>query len=165
MTQVDLERADNIIKNKEFRKLAEHIAHLETDRIFCRHGMDHCLDVARIAVIMAADDGIDMPRDIIYAAALLHDIGRGEQYEKGTEHEAAGAELAVPILRESGYTDEETALITEAIKQHGNISVKDDRDLNGLLYRADKASRKCYMCDAISQCHKAPDKRVMGILY
>ncbi|MBR5116368.1 MAG: glycogen/starch/alpha-glucan phosphorylase, partial [Lachnospiraceae bacterium] len=83
----------------------------------------------------------------------------------GREHEAAGAELAVHILRDSGYTDEETALITEAIRQHGNASVKEDSDLNGLLYRADKSSRKCYMCDAISQCHKTPDKRVMEILY
>ena len=45
--------------------------------------MDHFLDVARIATLMAADEGLARDRDLLYAAALLHDIGRVEQYKRG----------------------------------------------------------------------------------
>ncbi len=160
-----MDRVDRIKDNIEYRERVAGIEELEKDRIFCRHGMDHFLDVARIAALMAADEGLAYDRDVIYAAALLHDIGRPEQYEDGTEHELASAAVAPYILEECGYNEEEIELIVTAIINHGNEAVKDDKDLTGLLYRADKASRKCYMCKATDECHKSEDKRVMHIRY
>lgn len=160
-----MQRVNNILKNKVYDELLTHIEELETDRIFCRHNMDHFLDVARIAVIMNEEEGLGIPKDIIYAAALLHDIGRGEQYEKGIEHEIASADIAPGILRKCGYSDGETDSIVEAIRRHGNEDVKDQADLTGILYRADKASRKCYRCGVIDKCHKKREKLVMEIRY
>ncbi len=160
-----MERVNRIIGNSRFTELAAQIDELESDRIFCRHGMDHLLDVARIAVIMAGEDNLTIGRDIIYAAALLHDIGRGQQYINGTEHELASAAIAPYILEECGYSAEETDEIVEAIINHGNEAVKDEKNLTGILYRADKASRKCFMCEAADMCHKSPEKRVMHIAY
>ena len=160
-----MERVNRIIVNSRFIELAAQIDELESDRIFCRHGMDHLLDVARIAVIMAGEDNLTIGRDIIYAAALLHDIGRGQQYINGTEHELASAAIAPYILEECGYSAEETDEIVEAIINHGNEAVKDEKNLTGILYRADKASRKCFMCEASDMCHKSPEKRVMHIAY
>ena len=160
-----MQRVNRILENAEYRKLVGRIAQLETDRIFCRHDMDHFLDVARIAALIAEDDHIAVKRDMIYAAALLHDIGRVRQYEDGTEHETAGAETAAAILSACGYSEEETALITGAIASHGDEGVRGQKNLNGLLYRADKISRKCYMCAARDKCHKSADKLIMEIVY
>ena len=160
-----MNRVNSILKNEEYRRYVAQIDELESDRIFCHHDMDHFLDVARIGVIMADDEGIDIARSVIYAAALLHDIGRGEQYKDGTEHELASAAIAPFILEACGYNEEETDMIVTAIINHGNASVADSKDLTGILYRADKASRKCFMCDAIDKCHKSPEKLVMEIKY
>lgn len=160
-----MDRVNKILKNDGFIRLVEEIEQLEKDRIFCHHDMDHFLDVARIAVIMAADDGLNCKREVIYAAALLHDIGRAEQYRNNTPHEEASAAIAPSILAKCGFTQEEISVITEAIRWHGSETVMNNADLTGLLYRADKASRKCYRCGAIGMCHKKPEKRVMSIKY
>ena len=52
----------------------------EADRRFCRHSMVHFLDVARIGTIIALEEGLKINREWIYAAALLHDCGKHEQY-------------------------------------------------------------------------------------
>ncbi|MCR5672126.1 MAG: HD domain-containing protein [Lachnospiraceae bacterium] len=159
-----MERVDNILHNRQFRELLDEIEKLEIDRIFCRHNMDHYVDVARLMVILAADEGISLERDIMYAAALLHDIGRRKQYTEGVRHEIASAGIAPSILRECGYSFKEVDMITEAITQHGNEEIKDCRDLKGILYRADKLSRKCYLCKAFDKCHKDPEKKVMSVI-
>ncbi len=158
-------RINAILKNDEYRKNAELTRELEKDRIYCRHGVDHCLDVARIAALIAADEDYDVSRELIYAAAILHDIGRAEQYARGVQHELAGAEIAGPILTECGFTEEERQEITEAIAYHGDESVKDKKNLSGLIYRADKMSRRCFDCDAAGSCHKSAEKLIMEICY
>ena len=72
--QTEMDRVDRIIYNDEYRRLMETVRNKETDRIFCRHGLEHCLDVARIAYIMNIEQGYAIDREIIYAAALLHDV-------------------------------------------------------------------------------------------
>ena len=57
------------------------------------------MDVARIAYILSADRAYAVSKEIIYAAALLHDIGKWKQYEDGTPHEKASADLAEQILQ------------------------------------------------------------------
>lgn len=80
---------------------------LEADRRFCRHGMQHLIDTARLAYLFALESSADLPKDVIYAAALLHDIGRAEQYRNGTPHDVAGCAAAEPILAECGFAEEE----------------------------------------------------------
>ncbi len=161
----ELKLANRILKNERYLKIVEHIKELESDRIFCRHDIEHFLDVARIAAMMDNDHNTGISRDLIYSAALLHDIGRAKQYETGIAHEAAGIPIAEEILHECGAKESDIGLITDAIREHGNEAVKNENNLRGLLYRADKASRKCFSCDAAGSCHKAPPKRVMEIMY
>ncbi len=160
-----MQRVDNILNNKMFRDKVAKIEELEKDRIFCRHDMDHFLDVARIAALIASDEGFTEDREMIYAAALLHDIGRDEQYVNGTPHEKASAGLAPEILRDCAFDEEEIKVIVKAIADHGDESVREQKDLSGLIYRADKMSRKCYMCTVVDRCHKSPEKLVMNIKY
>lgn len=143
------ERYNRIVRNIEFSRLLDSIEELERDRIYCRHGLTHLLDVARIAYIMVLEDGLEYSRELIYAAALLHDIGRAEEYRGNGSHDEAGAVIAEDILRDSGYSEEETALITTAIRGHGE---DDSTGLGALLHRADRASRMCFRCKASDTC-------------
>lgn len=158
-----MDKVNKIINNIKYCEYIKRIETAEIDRIYCRHNMDHFMDVARIAVIIANDEDILLEREHIYAAALLHDIGRFVQYENGTAHEEASAQLAVDILEECGFNKAERDLIIEAIREHGNSDIMWDRNLTGCIYRADKLSRKCYCCTASATCHKAADKRNLVI--
>lgn len=148
-----MERVNRILRHEAFRKHLRKNEAAEEDRIFCRHNMGHFLDVARIAMIFNLQEDLKIPQDMIYGAALLHDIGRHEQYAVGTPHEMASARIAPVILEDCGYMPEEIREIVEAIALHRNIETAQRADLAGILYRADKASRACYACKASEQCN------------
>ena len=160
-----MDRVNRILDNDIYKEHIRKIEELEIDRIYCHHDMTHFLDLARIATILAFEENLPIERDIIYAAALLHDIGRDVQYLTGEEHELASYEIAPAILKSSGYTIKETELIVEAIRHHGNEEVMTRNDLTGIIYRADKLSRKCFCCNAADSCHKRIDKRNYIIRY
>lgn len=75
-------RVKAILKHKTYRKYYDQIEKIEKDRIFCRHQMPHLLDVARIAYITNLERNLGYDREVIYAAAILHDIGKSFQYEE-----------------------------------------------------------------------------------
>lgn len=160
-----MERVNEIIKNKEFNDRLYDIRKAEKGRVFCLHNMNHFLDVARIAALICEDENIRIDRELIYAAALLHDIGRAVQYREGVPHEEASADIAKYILLDCRFTRSETAVIIDAIAQHGNEEVKTQKNLTGVIYRADKLSRKCFSCSAINECHKSIDKKNMWVFY
>ncbi len=153
-------RYQKILKHTQFITAVRDIEKKEERRIFCRHGSDHLFDVARIAYILALEEQADISKDMIYATALLHDIGRGEEYENGTSHNVAGAQKAEVILKDCGYTQAETNEITLAIRTHGHDGYPEGAsDLQRLLCTADKLSRLCFNCKAYKECNWAADKR------
>lgn len=140
------------------------IAEAEKDRIFCLHNLQHFLDVARLAYIMALERKINMEKEIIYAAALVHDIGRWKQYEDGVDHAVASAQLANDLLRDCEFEEKERVVILDAIRKHS--SNKDlTTELDYLLYEADKASRLCVKCKSIHQCKRFVDETKPELLY
>ena len=86
-------RIDCICANGLFRRHLGNIAQLESGRIFCRHGIDHLLDVARIMWIKNLEEQLEFDREVIYATALLHDIGKALSYEIEGSHVQASASL------------------------------------------------------------------------
>jgi len=159
------ERFQRILKNKQYRRHLELTADYEKDRIFCKHDLSHLLDVARIAYILCLEDKAELSKDLIYAAALVHDIGRHVQYEDGTPHEQAGAELCGSILREEGYREDEILTIKEAVSNHRNVKVKMCKDLSWYIYRSDKLSRACYSCSATELCNWPDSKKNLDLKY
>ena len=137
----------------------EKLRDLEKDRIYCRHGIDHLLDVARLSYIEVLEKNLSISREMVYAAALLHDLGRAEQYEIGTPHDVAGARLAEVILQDCGFSDCETENIVTAISGHRSRETGKQEDLPGILYRADKASRQCLFCEAQDSCNWSNEKK------
>lgn len=147
-----MERVNQIMRHPLYRECLKKTEEWERDRIFCHHDMGHFHDVARIAMILNLQEGLQIEQEIIYAAALTHDIGRYQQYEDGTPHEQASAKIAPVILKDCDFQVEEIQTITHAITNHRNASIQTEPTLAGILYRADKLSRACYCCKAEAQC-------------
>ncbi len=160
-----MDRVDKILEHPLFIAGLEKNLLAEADRPFCRHDMVHFLDVARIGLIIDLEEGFQIDREIIYGAALLHDIGKHVQYSLGTPHEKASAEIAPEILMDCGYDKKETNVIVEAILSHRNPVVASEKNLKGLLYRADKASRPCFSCLSSADCDWKKDKKNLRIIY
>lgn len=160
-----MDRIDKILNHKLFLYHLKENEAAETDRRFCRHNMSHFLDVARIGALINAEEGLDIDREWIYAAALLHDLGRHLQYEKGVPHEEASALIAPEILRECGFDDKETHVIISAISTHRNRRTAEAEPMGLLLYRADKASRACFACEATAECDWSDEKKNLRIIY
>lgn len=158
-----MDKINQMIHNQNYLSHIEKISEWEKDREFCRHNTAHFLDVARIAMIINTQDNYGIDKELIYAAALLHDIGRWQQYETGEDHALASAKLAPAILEECGFSDAESKQIVSAIATHRESSVKDEKNLNGLLYRADKLSRPCYFCGQEKNCNWKGEKKNMEI--
>ena len=117
MVGTPMDRIDKILNHDLFLYHLGKNNAAEADRRFCRHSMVHFLDVARIGTIIALEEGLELDREWIYAAALLHDCGKHEQYENGTPHEQASARIAPEILKDCGFDDKETDVIVTAISQ------------------------------------------------
>lgn len=146
---------------EQFRLLQD----AEKDRIFCRHTMEHFLDVARLMYIYSLENESGLSKELIYAAALLHDIGRYEQIALGTPHHESGARMAGIILPECGFSPEETKRIQSAIICHRSSGAQTEDLLSVYLYRADKQSRNCFCCPANADCNWDEDKKNHQIIY
>jgi hypothetical protein len=78
-----------LLMNAEFRRCIDAIDAHEADRAFCKHGLNHLLDTARIAYILVLENGLNISKGMVYATALLHDIGRYDEYYHGIPHDQA----------------------------------------------------------------------------
>lgn len=157
-----MERANRILYHPAFRSALERLTALERHRPFCGHGIEHLLSVAQLAQLRNLEEGCGVDRELLCAAALLHDLGREEQYLHGVPHDEAGARLAEPILSDCGFTTAERQRICAAIAAHR--SGGDDGDpLAQLLHRADRESRPCFLCPAAEECNWPPERRNRGL--
>lgn len=162
------DRIKNIWDHPIFQKIERELAEWEKERTFCRHGVEHLLDVARIATLLVYEAHMEKeyPKDVIYGAALLHDIGKSRQYEEGIPHESAGEALAAQILadmpKDIAYTEAEKQQILTAILGHRRLR-DNPEPLESLLYQGDKLSRACFACPSQAECNWSIEKKNMEI--
>jgi uncharacterized protein len=98
------------------------------------HDFDHVLRVVHLADRIAAAEGAD--RDVVHAAALLHDIGLDEGR---AGHETSAARRATEILREQGYDESFCTAVAHAIESHRFRSGPTPQTLEAkVLFDADK---------------------------
>ncbi len=155
-----MQRCDRIYNHPLYRRRMEIIADNERGRKFCLHNAEHAFDVARIGYIMILERGLDISKELFYAAALLHDAGR----YSGRPHNESGAELAEQVMPDCGFDSTETGLVCAAIRAHR------DRDgaenvFSRVLYEADKLSRQCFRCGAAAECYWDAEKRNRSITF
>ena len=106
--------------------------------------ISHPLNVAKLLVELGMDSQS-------VAAALLHDIGRLQQYETGEDHAAAGIRTAQEILRDTAFDEQEQQAILQAVGKHRKGDAA--HVLAQLLCEADDASRMCFACAAQDTCY------------
>jgi len=160
-----LTRVESILEDTFYTECMAKIDAREEDRKFCRHNFQHFVDVARITYILMLESGaikkfmeennlnLKLAKELIYAAALLHDIGRWKQYDTGEDHADVSAGLAVEMLANTGFNDSEINVITTGIREHRRMT--DNMSLLGEhLYMADNLSRICSRCATRDECYK-----------
>lgn len=154
-----------VLKDEQYLERLSRLEELEADRRFCRHDLTHFMDVARLAWIRDLEEKGGLDREMIYLYALLHDMGRVEEYEQGISHAQASAAYAGEIFSKIGYPKERADVICGAILGHrGGALAK--RTADGTAERfaeltawADHASRMCFRCPAQAECNWAEERR------
>lgn len=137
------------------------IEQTECNRIYCRHGISHSLDVARIAYIIVLEKGLDISKDLIYATAILHDIGR---CQSNKDHNVYSVELAEKILNQCNYSKDDITLILDAVYSHRNLC-ENLQTLSDIIKYADKISRNCFNCKAYDTCYWDEDRKNKKLIY
>lgn len=156
-----MEKVNNILNNSKYKELLNKLNEFEKERVFCKHNMEHFLDLARIAYIKVLENGLQYNKEVIYAIALLHDMGRVIQYENGTPHDIASVIIAKEILEEIDFSLEEKRLIIECIEDHRG---QGKSELSRIISKSDKLSRKCFMCKAEKDCYWDKGKKNLEIV-
>lgn len=161
----DRSRINKLLQHSDYKSYLKKIQELEAEREFCGHTMGHFLDVARLAQILNQTEERGVSEELIYSAALVHDIGRHEQYLYQIPHEQASVRLAEPILKDCGFSDEECKLILDAVARHREKESAQAEGLTGLLYRSDKMSRSCFACPAAEGCNWKQSKKNSSLIW
>jgi uncharacterized protein len=82
-------------------------------------GWTHSERDYQLAVEIAEREGLKIDRDILFAAAFVHDVGAIGDFQKdGVDHAVRSVELARAILRDAGFPVEKIPAVQEAILGH-----------------------------------------------
>lgn len=116
--------------------------------------------------IVSLEQRLKLSKDVIYATAILHDIGRAVQYVTGEPHEIAGIEIAKKVLSDVNYEADEISIILAAIENHACEKTNDSvESLADLLAYADKEVRTCWCCKASTECYWSDERKKRIINY
>lgn len=157
-----MKRVNYILNDEKYIYYLNKNKQYEENREFCKHNLEHFLDVARIAQQINLEEKLEFSKEIIYTTAILHDIGRSFQYENGTPHEIASWEVGKYFLEKYKFEQEEIEIIKCGILGHRN---KESEGFAKLMYKSDKLSRLCITCGAANKCNWSNEKKNMKIYY
>jgi len=148
-------RVNQLLDHEDYISYMEKIDVLEKERLFCKHGFEHGLNVARIAYAYLLEKGeLPFPKESVYASALLHDIGRWIEYGTGEDHAEASARLALPLLEACHFGLDEINVILQGIREHRRDPEDDLTRLGAALALADDWARDCRRCSGQALCNK-----------
>ena len=159
-----MERVNAILNHSKYRLYISNIEEREKNREFCKHNLEHFLSVARICYILSLEEKLNIDKEIIYGASLLHDIGRYLEYEKNIPHDEGSVILSKEILEECDFKTSEIDEIIRAIKNHREETISTN-SLSYILYLSDKLSRECFCCEAIDKCYWKKEIKNITIKY
>ena len=104
------------------------------------HNMDHVMRVYHLCMHLAKDETLDM--EVLQAAALLHDIARVREdndHTGKTDHALLSAEMAEPILKNLGFSDQKIKHVQDCIVSHRYRTGNTPKTIEaGILFDADK---------------------------
>ncbi len=158
-----MEYVRKLLQETDYLKQMKQLEELEKERRFCRHGLAHALDVARIAWIKVLEEQLCCEKEDVYLTALLHDIGRIREYQEKVPHHEAGVELAEEFLRMIDYPIEKRQRICLTIGEHREKNKLNDDFIN-IIKKADNSSRNCFCCEAAKECKWSMERKNQTIL-
>jgi len=155
---------ERLMRSQTFLDIQKQLNKQEQTRIFCKHGLDHSLDVARIAQLMNLELGFSQDKEEIYLSALLHDLGRVEEYECGIPHQSAGCETAKKLLGEIQYPTHLWEPILQRVLEHRHLNISDEEiTKDNFFWFADKRARNCFVCQQRDECNWKMEKKTKTI--
>ena len=137
---------NTILNHPVYKYHAQKNISAEEDWPYCKHDIIHLMDVARIAYILNLENNFGFAKELIYAAALLHDITKWKQIIENIPHNESAIEPTAEILRDCDFDNNEISLINRAILNHRD-GPKDNDNFSYIIYKADKLSRPCFFCN------------------
>lgn len=159
-----MKRIELLLKEPLYQENMNLNAQEEQEARYCLHDFQHHLDVARIAYILVLENndlnyfikenglsGKLAAKELIYAAGLLHDIGKWKEQREGVDHASFGARVAREILPHAFFNTREIEIIGRAIYEHSNISTEMSF-LGERIHRADNLSRISNFSLLCSEC-------------
>ncbi len=102
------------------------------------HDEQHVYRVLYAALDIASGYGID--KDVLIAAALLHDIGRDAQFkDPKLDHAVVGSEMAYAYLKGLGWPEEKARRVKDCVYSHRYRNNREPETLEAkILFDADK---------------------------
>jgi hypothetical protein len=100
------------------RKAAELVA-----RVHDRDMLNHVHRSWWFAEFLGRKRGLKYDREIVYLAAVMHDLGLTEAYTADKRFEVDGADAARGILLADGFTEERAQTVWDAIALHSSIGI------------------------------------------
>ena len=97
--------------------------------------LNHCVRSWLWAVAFAEQEGRGpFDEELLYVAALLHDIGLVEEFDNHTlAFEDAGGHVAIALTTGAGWNGNRRRRVHEVIERHMWLSVDPEEDLEGYL--------------------------------
>ena len=119
---------DRSWKVKVYRFALEHVNHPAW-------GLTHSERDYQITVDLASREKKHIDKDVIFAAAFLHDVGGLPPYdEKGVDHAVRSVQVVEPLLKEWGFPSSKIDLVKETILKHVYYG-KAGLSLEAILFR------------------------------
>lgn len=119
-----------------FDKLREAV---KSELVSSAHSIEHTERVHNLCMHLAS---VDCDKDVLLAAAILHDIARVREDNDSsgkTDHAILGARMAEPILRKAGFPENKIPAVLHCIRTHRyKSSEKPHTQEAKILFDADK---------------------------
>ena len=159
---------DRLLQHPMYRARLELLQELERKRDFCGHNLEHFMKVGRIAEYVVAKNELLFAEEVVWGAALLHDMGRVEQYRQGISHEKASVAFAREILFSLDWNVSDIDMVCEAIGSHSHRQCAADRwrkmpelvSLTEVISFANQFSRTCYKCHMADACKWTEEEKI-----
>lgn len=101
------------------------------------HDWSHTWRVVRLCQVIGEKEAADL--EVLFAAALLHDIARDEADKRGVCHAALSAQRAQPVLHRCGFPSSKIDAVIHCIETHRFRSDAPPRTREAkVLFDADK---------------------------
>jgi hypothetical protein len=95
------------------------------ERVHSRALLNHVHRTWWFAEFLGRKRGLKYDREVVYLAALLHDLGLTDEYAADQRFEVDGADAASRFLLDNGYADAKAQLVWDAIALHSSAGIAD----------------------------------------